>query len=689
MRKITRKNKNLLKILLISAVLFAVFLMPFISYAQEDENCSIFSPTCLAEKIFITFTNFTFNIVFTFLGHFINLAAAFIQQLIAMGGEVMQSETVLTGFRITLAIANLGFVLVIIVIAFATMLRLEGYETKKLLKNLIIAAVLINFSLTIAGTIIDFNNLLGNFFIGKITNNNVDNFAASMANSLNLNKVNEVKSATGAIGKISEFSEGFLKFLLSFLLAIVLIGFIALVFWGLALMLLFRYLWLVFLLILMPLVWLLWTIPRLSNYWKLWWNRFLQWNFFLPAVSFFLYLAIATADKLPKTSPSNTPSLALEENILQDLGVPGILNAIVRVGLFAGALLVGNALGIKGASGALDGMIGIKNWAIDAATRPFKKAGKALYQAPAAAAGGAAKYFGERPAKATARGLSKALLLPGIRAIPGAKGVANRLAGLGARKEDVETYQKESFSNLTNNQFIKFGKRGLPVGPVAKAAFLNEASKRKVLNEITKEMADERKGEFLTELANAAKQTNPGVKPSSIESIKDILAFNPSLAARLTATRERDGTWTDEDKNFVADEKTIIAKFAAKVPGSEAAKLSSKTELNKFEVVANLSQSAITNIYRNGNDEQIRVLKQTLEDRLPPNLKGVAKKISEIRQTIRDAQASNDLKISDYQNTLKGLLNSKARELANATDEQKMAFEKIEFIAQKIGAEPF
>ena len=64
---------------------------------------------------------------------------------------------------------NLGFILAIIIIAFATILRLESYAIKQTLWKLIVAALLVNFSLVICGGIISVSKLTTDSFYNHIT----------------------------------------------------------------------------------------------------------------------------------------------------------------------------------------------------------------------------------------------------------------------------------------------------------------------------------------------------------------------------------------------------------------------------------------------------------------------------------------------------------------------------------------
>lgn len=605
---------------------------------------------------------------------------------------------VATGFKNTLDLANLGFILVLIIIAFATILRVQTYGLKRLLTNLIIAAVLINFSLAIAGIFFDFSNVLSDFFLGR--SGGKEEIGSNIANMMSIQTLLNAAGKSPPVSQdvpqpagnnLNSVHSNFLKYFVSLTFVVIFTLLASIIFIALAFMVFVRGIYLTFLLILMPLAWLFWTFPTLTYLWNKWWSKFLQWIFFLPAATFFIYLSLVTF------TAENSITTGVSAGTGEFYAL--IVKLILSLFMLMAALLTARSMGITGANVAMRGVGTLKNMAIGAT----KRAGFGAARGAARGAAGAAKYFGgEKAARGTARVASKLLSTRGIRAIPGAKGLANRLAGLGSRKEDVESYQKDVYSNRTDEDLKKMARRPLPLGDKERSAFLKELSERNKIGDVTEDMDPDKKSEFLTALATATKKTNPGTKAGDIKAIKDIITAAPSLAAELTGKKNPDGSWTNDkgestvkftDQNGVEQtrpmtKKDIITEFTPKINASEAHKLA-KTELQNIDVVNNLTPAAVTNIYRQGSDEKIGVLRKTLNDVLPQNLRGVAKKIAEMRQVIREAKEANNPKLNDFQNTLNGLQNSKANQLATATDEQKTAFRRLEFVEQKIGAEPF
>ena len=156
-----------------------------------------------------------------FIASFFNLLSAgvgiiliFLFQILislAQYNSFISSPAVTTGWVIVRDICNMFFILILLVIAFATILRLEGYNWKKDLPRLLIYAVLINFSRTICGLIIDFSQVIMLTFVNAFAQNGANNltyiFQVDKYSSLN-----NVASGTGSdfftkvlVGSIASF----------------------------------------------------------------------------------------------------------------------------------------------------------------------------------------------------------------------------------------------------------------------------------------------------------------------------------------------------------------------------------------------------------------------------------------------------------------------------------------------------
>ncbi len=265
---------------------------------------------------------FTFIIAYIF-GVFIAVESWLLEIVLVINQGVFNDAFVQSGFSISLSIANLAFVLGIIVIAIATIIRNETYGIKQLLWKLVVAAVLVNFGLVIAAPIFGLGNSFAQYFINCIgptsggcsgTGSSVqsyDAFATAFAGAFNpqtnLTTISNQSAAKGATSNSIKVSNNIAGILAADggggigKLLVGIVGMIytsanlillALVLAGLGVLLLIRYIYISILAILMPFAWASWVFPAFGNHWKKWWDQFLRWTFFAPIAFFFIYLSM-------------------------------------------------------------------------------------------------------------------------------------------------------------------------------------------------------------------------------------------------------------------------------------------------------------------------------------------------------------------------------------------------------------
>ena len=349
------KNKNIpLFLFIVFAIAILVFVadFPLVAQAQSTSTSPTTQPPAqtgsggefslagiVANKIVRPVVETTLNllnltiiqpIIFLF-SRLINFAFNINNQLFAPNNIFIQN-----GWKLTRDIANLGFVLIIIVIAFATILRMESYGVKKTLAKLIIAALLVNFSMMICAAIFDFSNVFTNVFLRGF--GNVGDTLITVLGAESLLKMTD-SEITGALGITLAGVVVGPVFILIFLIIIVLI--LALLF----IMLLIRYVWLGLLIILSPLAWLCSILPATAKWWKTWWNHFLRWIIFAPAMAFFLYLALNVGSvESTKTIVNTAANSSFGGAFGSTIG-----NLFIMTGLLLGGLFIANSFGITGA----------------------------------------------------------------------------------------------------------------------------------------------------------------------------------------------------------------------------------------------------------------------------------------------------------------------------------------------------
>jgi len=303
-----------------------------------------------------------------------NLAGGLTQFTLGLNFDILKNPLVAVGWQISRDLANLGFVLFIIIIAIATILRMQQYGAKSALGKLIAVALLVNFSLVFAGVFIDFSNMLTNFFISNIASGDSGGLASAIANAFKIQNLLTVKDIEGiktgvgewgAAGALGAFGGGTLVGVASvfFVAIFTLLGAFSLL--ALAIMFLIRVVALAILLVLVPLVCLFVILPATKSLWDQWWKNFMKWIIFAPAASFFLYLSLAMAVNYGKAMKGmaqsaqmiGTTSQITFGNLLIKDPLEQMGNMIIIIGFMLGGLMAANSMGITGSKAFL-GMTG-------------------------------------------------------------------------------------------------------------------------------------------------------------------------------------------------------------------------------------------------------------------------------------------------------------------------------------------
>ncbi len=292
------------------------------------------------------------------------------------------------GWQIFRDIANLGFVFGIIVIAIATILRSRAYQAQSILWKLIVAALLVNFSLVIGGTVIKASDVFSNYFLKSIsgqtgelafvgfTERLTDEFKLNLYFNPTSNIEDEddawgqaymaivrggLDAATGdSLSRINSFVDTFNKMFIaspgmlelgSMFITIIVEVIMFLTLLAFAAMLLLRYFWLSFLLMLSPIVWLLWIFPHTKHQWTEWWKKFIHWVLYAPTVLFFTWLALTIlrsgsqyADIARKSVLATGGDVGLIANV--EFGF--FMNTIMAAALLIGGMKAAQAIGYGG-----------------------------------------------------------------------------------------------------------------------------------------------------------------------------------------------------------------------------------------------------------------------------------------------------------------------------------------------------
>jgi len=311
-----------------------------------------------------------------FLGNFLSVVIN-ILVAVAQYNDFLAAPAVVKGWVIVRDVANMFFIVVLLIIAFGTILRLENYRYNRLLARLIIMAVLVNFSKFIAGFFIDFSQVVMLTFVNAWR----DVAASNIVNALGLEYVVTISEAGGDLSGI-QTNEG--AILTAILLGLFLVGVAVIVISIIAIVLILRILALWFLVVLSPLAYLFRTYPSTEKYAARWWSEFGKYVVTGPVVAFLLWLSLAIMAQPGQLSDTvllrDTTSSAVQNIGSQSGTAAAISAAITDIGrsdkllsytmgimLLVGTLIITKELGVAGGQLAGRAAEGIRGFATKAA----------------------------------------------------------------------------------------------------------------------------------------------------------------------------------------------------------------------------------------------------------------------------------------------------------------------------------
>lgn len=316
-----------------------------------------------------------------------NLAGLLVEMGLYLNTIILNSEVVQLGWRIARDLANLGFTIGIVVIAYATMLGDESYGLKKTLLNFIIAAVMVNFSFSIAGFFIDASNLVTHFFVMKSigggaggAQGEAHQFAVALANAfgpqrllaINQTNPNTFQGIAGGTGSV-------IALIVSVFFVALFTIFAALGMLAVGLTTFQRFVILSGLIITMPVMILLSSFPKTNKYWEKWKSQFVGQLLYLPVATFTIYLTLMFVTVKARAGFAaqsvSVSGLADAFSAIQTQSFDGILPVMAKpfqviidmaitLGLLTTGIIQSSKMSGAGGKVAIDMVKSVQDWAI-------------------------------------------------------------------------------------------------------------------------------------------------------------------------------------------------------------------------------------------------------------------------------------------------------------------------------------
>lgn len=338
--------------------------------------------------------------------------------VLSMGANLENFKVIEEGWTIFRDLANIIIIFALLFIGITTILRLEKYNTKKLLSTLIIAALLINFSLFFAKVIIDTSNLLAANFYKKIENVSIEGFSEanigaktswsgisdSYMQALTLTTLYDVNQETGTIinnptenlgsKRLKKNKDGSIKYsegkavieddpdsqvtvkkrngkevqlnwrsmMLIGILGSILFLITAFSFLAVTVLLVIRYVVLLFLMMLSPIALAGMILPAMQKYSKMWWDNLFSYAFFAPAYLLITWIVVMLINSEGFRTSIGFP---VDKNtiIVGNVGLSQIIiNFIIIIALVIFSILLSKYMGIAGSTTVISWGQSARKW---------------------------------------------------------------------------------------------------------------------------------------------------------------------------------------------------------------------------------------------------------------------------------------------------------------------------------------
>lgn len=282
---------------------------------------------------------------------------------------IQQIEAIQIGWQIFRDVINIAFIFILLYLSILIILRTANFNTNKAITNLVIAGLLINFSLPMTKVLIDASNVITYEFYRPI-----EEAASNASSALPPIRISDSTIVQDSLG----FSGAFMQslFIATFfpdgqdlsevmsevetwimlILGTLFILVAAFVFFAAGLLLIIRFIVLIVLLMTSPFAFLGLILPQNSTLSSKWWSALWDQLMFAPA---FMILSLMSFLVINSTAFRGTGVLSPEGKRFSDLLILGtfgdavivMLNFAIVIGLLVAALVISKNMSAKHAKG--------------------------------------------------------------------------------------------------------------------------------------------------------------------------------------------------------------------------------------------------------------------------------------------------------------------------------------------------
>ncbi len=220
-------------------------------------------------------------------GFFLKMSIFLLKFVIELAGYngYLDSPAVQVGWVMVRDITNMFFVVILLAIAFGTILGIEQYEWRKLLVKFVLAAIFVNFSRIICGVIIDVAQVVMVTFVNGVA----ATAGGNLINAFSLDQILSLSKTASA----SDFTNPS-AFFIGAVAAAAFAGMLMAIMGVYMIILLARMITLWVLIVLSPIAFVTSVLPQTQSISKGWWKEFGNHVVAGPLVIFFIWLSFVT-----------------------------------------------------------------------------------------------------------------------------------------------------------------------------------------------------------------------------------------------------------------------------------------------------------------------------------------------------------------------------------------------------------
>lgn len=241
-------------------------------------------------------------------------------------------------------VANMGFIFMLLWSSIQLIIGQDS-NVRQLIVNIILAALLVNFSLFFTKVIIDLTNLLALSFYGAIVP--ADALTSGPESFTKIGLSNAIMSALGVttiFASAGTFEGAGTLFTISILSSVVLL-ITSFIFFAMAIMLIIRYVVLIFVLILSPIAFVSWVLPGLKSTAAKWWDTLIGQAIFAPIFFLLMWVTVVVTRGISSTVFKDGGGFGSAfasggTNLFQSNAVITIINFMVIIGFLIASLVI-------------------------------------------------------------------------------------------------------------------------------------------------------------------------------------------------------------------------------------------------------------------------------------------------------------------------------------------------------------